>query len=84
LLLGTKMDRTDGPTLRPDGLRSGQSTLVARTDHAHVESVRVPSFLRDLLAKTTELARETDCNGSRPPLYIYGGLQPIKQQQSNQ
>jgi hypothetical protein len=25
----------------------------------------------DLLAKTAELSREMDCNGSRPPLYIY-------------
>jgi hypothetical protein len=28
------------------------------------------------------LARDTDCNGSRPPLYIYGGLRPINHQQS--
>jgi hypothetical protein len=69
-----------------DGLRSGQSALVVRTVRACAESVRVPSFLRDLLAKTAELARETDCNGSRPPpLYIYdGGLRPIEEEQSNQ
>jgi hypothetical protein len=35
------------------------------------ESARVPSFLRDLLAKTADLAQDADCNGSRPPLYIY-------------
>jgi hypothetical protein len=34
-------------------------------------SVRVPSFLWDLLAKTADLARDTDCNGSRPPLCMY-------------
>jgi hypothetical protein len=31
------------------------------------ESVRVPSFSRDLLSKTMGLAQETTCNGSRPP-----------------
>jgi hypothetical protein len=35
------------------------------------ELVRVPSFLWDLLARSVDLARNTDCNGSRPPLYIY-------------
>jgi hypothetical protein len=38
---------------------------------ARAELVRVPSFLRDLLAKTIDLAQDTDCNESRPPLYIY-------------
>jgi hypothetical protein len=36
-----------------------------------VELVRLPSFFRDLLAKTADLARDIDCNGSRHPLYIY-------------
>jgi hypothetical protein len=57
---------SDGPTLRPDGPRSERSTVVARTVRACTESVRVPSFLRDLLAKTAGLARETTCSGSRP------------------
>jgi hypothetical protein len=43
-----------------------------------VGSVRVLSFLRDLLAKFTGLTRETTYNGSRPPLYIDEGLRPIK------
>jgi hypothetical protein len=54
-----------------DGLGSGQSALVARTVRARAESVRLSSFLRDLLAKSAELTRETVCNGSRPPLYIW-------------
>jgi hypothetical protein len=42
----------------------------ARWSARGAESVRVPSFSRDLLAKTVGLARETTCNGSRPsPLY---------------
>jgi hypothetical protein len=51
---------------------AGRSALVVRTVRARTESVRFPSFfLQDLLAKTAHLARDTDCNGSRPPLYIY-------------
>jgi hypothetical protein len=42
------------------------------------ELVRVPSFSRDLLPKTTGLAWETTCNGCRPPLYIDEGLRPIE------
>jgi hypothetical protein len=45
---------------------------------ACAESVRVPSFSRDLLAKISGLARETTCSGSRPPLYIDEGLRPIE------
>jgi hypothetical protein len=48
-----------------------RSALVVRTVRARAELVRVPSFLRDLLAKTADLARGMDCNGSRPLLYIY-------------
>jgi hypothetical protein len=57
---------------------SGRSTLVARTVRVCAESVSVPSFSRDLLAKTTGLARGTTCNGSRPSLYIDEGLRQIK------
>jgi hypothetical protein len=57
----------DGPALRPDGPRSGQSRVVARTAHVCVESIRVPSFSRDLLPKTAGLTRETVWSGSRPP-----------------
>jgi hypothetical protein len=45
----------------------GRSAVVARTVRACAESVRVPSFSWDLLAKTAGLARETTCNRSRPP-----------------
>jgi hypothetical protein len=41
----------DGPTLRRNGPRSKLSALVARTVLAHVESVRILSFLRDELEK---------------------------------
>jgi hypothetical protein len=57
----------DGPALRPDGPRSGQSAVVARTVRACVESVRVPSFSRDLLPKTVGLTLEIVGSGSRPP-----------------
>jgi hypothetical protein len=68
-------------TKRPRGrssLEAGRSTVVAWTVRACAESVRVPSFSRDLLAKTAGLTRQTTCNGSRPPLYIDEGLQPIE------
>jgi hypothetical protein len=42
-----------------DGPRSGRSAVVARTVRACVETVRVPSFSRDLLPKTVGLTRET-------------------------
>jgi hypothetical protein len=67
-----------GLALRPDGLRSGRSAVVARTVRACVDSVRVLSFSRDLLAKTVGLARETTCSGFRPPLYIDERLRPIE------
>jgi hypothetical protein len=47
-----------------------------------VELVRVSSFSRDVLAKTTGLAQETTCNVSRPPLYIDEGLRSIEPPQS--
>jgi hypothetical protein len=43
------------------------SAVVARMVRACAESVRVPSFSRDLLPKTAGLARKTVCSGSRPP-----------------
>ena len=76
--VGTQNDRADGPARRPDGPRSGPSAVVARTVRACAESVRVPSFSRDLLPKTAGLTRETVGNGSRPPLYIDEGLRPIE------
>jgi hypothetical protein len=59
-------------------LRSGRSAMVAWTVRALVESIRVSSFSRDLLAKTVGLAWETTCNRSRPPFYIDKGLRPIE------
>jgi hypothetical protein len=50
-MLSVRMDRADGPVKRLDVPRSRQSALVVRTVRTHVESVRVPSFLRELLAK---------------------------------
>jgi hypothetical protein len=77
-VLEVKLSSANSPALRPDGPRSGQSAVVARTVRARAESVRVPSFSRDLLPKTAGLTRETVGNGSRPPLYIDEGLRPIE------
>jgi hypothetical protein len=41
------------------GPEAGRSAVVAWTVRACAESVRVPSFLQDLLPKTTGLTRET-------------------------
>jgi hypothetical protein len=50
---------------------------------ARAESVRIPSFLRDLLAKSVGLTRESACNGSRPPPSIYmKGYDLLEHQQS--
>jgi hypothetical protein len=57
--VGHQKELADSPALRPDGSWSGQSAVVARTVHACAESVRVPSFSRDLLPKTARLSRET-------------------------
>jgi hypothetical protein len=57
----------NGPALRPDGLRFGLSTVVARTIHACTKSVRVLDFLPDLLARPARLTQEPTCDGSRPP-----------------
>jgi hypothetical protein len=56
--------------------------LGRRTVRACAESVRVLSFLRDLLANPAGLNRELTCNGSRPPLYIDEWLRPIEPPQS--
>jgi hypothetical protein len=56
--------------------------VVEQMVRACAELVRVPSFLRDLLAKFAGLTREPTCNGSRPPLYIDEGLRPIEPPQS--
>jgi hypothetical protein len=55
-MLSTRNDHADGP-----------SAVVVRKVRACAESVRVPSFSRDLLPKTAGLVRETVCSGSRPP-----------------
>jgi hypothetical protein len=49
----------DGPALRPDGPRSGQSAPVGRTVRACAEQFRVPSFVLRLLARFAELARNS-------------------------
>jgi hypothetical protein len=54
-MLKAKKSLADGPALRPDGPRSGPSAVVARTVRAGAESVRVPSFSRNLLPKTAGL-----------------------------
>jgi hypothetical protein len=58
--VGTQNDRADGP-------RFGRSAVVARTVRACAESVRVPSFSRDLLPKTAGLTRKSVGSGSIPP-----------------
>jgi hypothetical protein len=52
-----QIERADGPALRPDGLRSGQSAPVGRTVRACAEQFRVPSFVLCLLARFAELTR---------------------------
>jgi hypothetical protein len=69
-MLSTEKCLADSLVQRPDDLWSGWSVVVARTVRVCVESFRVLSFLQDLLAKTAGLARETTCNGSRPPPFI--------------
>jgi hypothetical protein len=58
-MLETKKSRADSPALTPDDPRSGLSAVVARTVRACAESVRVPSFSRDLLPKTTGLTQKS-------------------------
>jgi hypothetical protein len=51
------IERPDGPALRPDGPRSGQSAPVGRTVRACAEQFRVPSFVLCLLARFAEVTR---------------------------
>jgi hypothetical protein len=66
-MLEIKKSHADGPALRSDGPRSGLSTVAARTVRVCAETVRVPSFSRDLLPKTVGLTRKSVRSGSRPP-----------------
>jgi hypothetical protein len=66
-MLEAKKGLADGPTLRPDGPRSGLSAVAAWTVRACAETVRVSSFSRDLLPKTVGLTRKSVRSGSRPP-----------------
>jgi hypothetical protein len=50
-MLSSKNVPADGLTLRPDGPRSGLSTVPAWTVRACIELVRVLDVLQDLLAK---------------------------------
>ena len=50
-MLSTVLSLADGPALRPDGPRSGQSAPVGRTVRACAEQFRVPSFVLCLLAR---------------------------------
>jgi hypothetical protein len=57
IVLSTVLSLADGPALRPDGPRSGQSAPVGRTVRACAEQFRVSSFVLCLLARFAELAR---------------------------
>jgi hypothetical protein len=57
--VGDQKCLADVPALKLDGPRSRQSAVVARTVRACAESVRVPSFSRDLLSKTAGLTRKS-------------------------
>jgi hypothetical protein len=68
-MLSTELSLADGPALRPDGPRSGQSAPGGRTVRTCAEQIRVPSFVLRLLAKITGKARKLVCKGSSlPPL----------------
>jgi hypothetical protein len=58
-MFNAKKSSADGPAPRPDGPWSGQSTVVARMVRVCAESVRVPSFSRDLLPKTAGLTQKS-------------------------
>jgi hypothetical protein len=66
-MLRIESGMADCPGMRPDGPWSGQSAVVAQSVRACIELVKVPVFLRDLLAKPVGLTREPTCNESRPP-----------------
>jgi hypothetical protein len=73
-------------------LVGGRSSPIGRmvrggggTVHAYAQSVRIPSLLRNSLAKSVGLTRETTCNGSRPPpFYIDEGIRPTEPSTSDQ
>jgi hypothetical protein len=65
-----RIEPADGPALRPDGPRSGQSMPGGRTVRACTEQIRVPSFMLRLLAKITGKARKLVCKGVQPPSSI--------------
>jgi hypothetical protein len=52
-----RFELADGPALRLDGPRSGQSAPVGRTVRACIEQFRVPSFVLCLLARFVKLAQ---------------------------
>jgi hypothetical protein len=52
-------ERADGPALRPDSPRSGQSAHVRRMVRACAVQIRVPSFVLRLLARFAELAQKS-------------------------
>jgi hypothetical protein len=66
-MLEAKKGLAEGPALRPDGPWSRLSAGAARTVRACAETVRVPSFSRDLLPKIVGLTRKSVRSGSRPP-----------------
>jgi hypothetical protein len=68
-MFGTKLSLADGPALRPDGPRSGQSAPGGWMVRACADQIRVPSFVLRLLAKITGKARKLVCKESSPLLY---------------
>jgi hypothetical protein len=69
-MLNTILSLADGPALRSDGPRSGQSAPVGRTVRACAEQFRVPSFVICLLARFAELARNPVVQRVQPPSSI--------------
>jgi hypothetical protein len=59
ITVGDQKCLADDPALRLDGTRFGRSAVVARTVCACAESVRIPSFSRDLLPKIAGLTRKS-------------------------
>jgi hypothetical protein len=82
LLVRQPSPKGRGPYVEHQKCPRGRSAVVARTVRACAELVKVPSFVQDLLSKTAGLARETNCNGSRPPIYIDEGYGRLNPQQS--
>jgi hypothetical protein len=82
-VLSTKKS-TDGPALRPDGPRSGQSAAVGETVRASAEHIRVPSFLlclsafrtRGVPGPTSKLSPRAPAQMGRRETEHEGGRQP--------